>query len=637
MSTAGPVNTVGEGGFRYEDEDTSDSLGVTLSGAVVGGPGEVRIDVDAEGRLGVSFGDIARGFNKDTINFVFSPEVPDELVDRVNEQFESLGDGTISSLGRDIADRVRDATNAGRNILSAAGASGPLSAGGATVGRQLWIGFFGEHIAGEQQVEFSETINSQPIPIPEFPNNPINIYELPPIILNVEARPTGAVQNALSGALGDRPQIQLEIPASAFFRTVSIDDIPCSQMFQNVADRLSEAEELVKDRLNGARPDLSDLQSVRDEITSIAGPNNLRDITLDDILQNNQDRLSRLRNRVENTREIDFSTISNAEDLRDEVEDRLDDVGGDCLDEFRDRLEELSSRLDELRDIRSNLNGLRDRLLDILDVPSVDCLNEYNVGSRVESIRERTRDIQSISDIQDVINEVESLKSDVRSDVPSGPCSDRFMSILDDAESRLRDRDTGLSCSDVSTTLRSSVSSFENSVDNFVDRDVTRRRIDRKNNLISNGRELISDIDREIDGANPCQSQLRSRVRSALSDIQDSASRGSLSCDGRYPDIDDELQQFQSDVISLSQGGVRQSEVMSIVSRGERLIDDIGSEVNSGCREQFLSTVRSAMNRARESTEGPSIRINIPEERIEESQQRIEELQNRIDNIIEIG
>lgn len=612
------------GSFSNSGRDSSSGLGVTLEGEVSGEPGEIDFDFTVSGKLGAGFGDVLSGWNRDSIKLVFSLDRPRRFTSQVNTQINSVKN-LVGVLPSSIPSRASQAIPDDVRNMSA-------------VGLQLRVALFGKTLGGRSPVSASKKIRFSPVKVPVKSSSGMNLSDLGTISVVVEARPSEAIQNALSGMGGARPTITLQVPPDAFIETVDISEFSCEELFEGINDTVSSLD-------SETRSPHSKLQRERDQITD-AAQDLMRAGNLDTIRAvrqastarfNNlsQGRLDQISSIAENA-DASPANLSQLERRITNTENKIADMSmSRCKSNFEGQVQDARQRVDEMknmsREVEENVRAIRSALSGI---GSVNCEEAY------DSIQQEINRLENESPAADGFNmgqdteiksRIRNLKSQIRNRTSSGsPCENRFISRLDQLESNLASGSPGseLDCSNIPKDLRSNVSGLESSVQTFRQRNTERRRANRKNSMLTEGTQLISEIDSRVDGNNPCKGELMNRVNQSLSLAREADTRSgdAVPCSERFEGVGDQVRSFEQRV-SQRRRSATPGDLQELIQNGKQIIEIVNNDLpdDSSCQDELAERVQSAIDRLGRMSHGVRIRSQITER---ERQTNIENIDN---------
>jgi len=192
-------------------------------------------------------------------------------------------------------------------------------------------------------------------------------------------------------------------------------------------------------------------------------------------------------------------------------------------------------------------------------------------------------------------------------------------------------------CEDVSQDLKTAVGDYEEQSNQFLDKSVDERTEERKNTLLSNGEDLRSRINSEVDSANPCKSDLRTRVSNKLNNVRDARTEPRITCDNVPARIKNNVSSFESGVQSfLSRPVSRRTRERrdSLVEEASETLDNINAEIDDDdpCKGRFRNRVNTPLTQL-QNAELRS-RASIPcAELYPDANERLEAFDQRVLNL----
>ena len=634
------------------DHNDSESLSVNVDASTVTRPGYIRLNVETEGKLGVGFGDLATGFNRDTVNLVFTIDIPGEVDDKLRSQISSIK-STVGYLPNQFPSTPRDLVPSDLKNLQ-------------SVGIKLWTGAFGNRLAGQTPVNWSREFNFEPVPVPNMPNDQWDIDDLPPVKIRVEARPREALQNAASGAFNDRPWDTVRIPMSAFVREVDMGQFSCSELFQDTVANIDSVEQDIRPARERLRQEVNDIESIRDQILSSAGGSSggrLKDLRPRDIAQLDGSRLQQFKRRAQQAEPEPIDLSSTRSDLSG-VQREVDRIELEkCRSNLGDRTRQLERWMSDITDMSQTVRGLKEDIIGLTEgVDILPCADVHpEVDSQIQSLRD---DIRSLSfdnpeGIRNTLSDVRGARERVQNRTDSGGgCRYQFESQLDSMESDLKRElqrlgEGGMpempdwmqdgyggetpTCENVSRSIRNQVAGIESEVEQYKSMPARRRRSAERNRILQDGNDTISEIQSRVDSANPCKSELMSRVNQSLSQLESvgSQSEGQAPCSQRYPSAEKQVERFEERVLRM-RGVMTKREFDKVISDSENVISTIQRNVPQGdpCRTELVERVRSASRRVGRLNSTIRTRTVVSKQDRKNTRQSLKDLQSRLDQLV---
>lgn len=565
--------------------DTSEALDVTLEVTLEASGSTIQIDGQVSGKLGIGVRDILSGFDRDTIRVVWRPlagdqEAVNQIQQAVSDQFnqinplvEAIPGGLTSVSSSIMPEKVRDI----QNIASL----------------QLWVGFFGNHVAGETPVSFSHEFSRiRRVRVPVRSSGEF-INELPSIPVTIQAAPTEALQDVASSVLQNRPTVTFDIDPSVFVEEVPLSGFGCGELFPTIDSNLDNVEQTVNPGVRQAQGSLSTLVSVGNDILETMDKEPSLDIG---VIQ-----------QVGSSPTSDGGGGGGAGDLA------LADGGQMPIDtisffNLRDRvsLDTVRSWLSQVKqsptDFTSGtspsvLSSRLDRADSLLeDVGLQRCVDTFT--SRLSTLRDRTSALTSAEDrASNLKSSILDLLERFDVSVEAFPCSEEFSTI---------ERRVNRFTSDVSTLTQPSPSNVRQ--------------------LISRGEELVNQIEANVDRPD-CVDLFTSRVEQSLTRLRRLSERV-VGCEERFPSIDDQVTDFENRVAEADRP------TRSMFREANSLVNRINNQVSPECRDEFANRVRGALNVLQEKTEEREVRVQRDiEEEIRGREEIIQDLMERLEQI----
>lgn len=516
-------------------------------------------------------------------------------------------------------------------------------------------------LGGETEGERTFSIPTIRVPVPEgesLPDIPIDAW--PTLQIDISASVPGAPGSLPVFGPGQKT-IRQKIPPAAFIDEVELSG-DCSVLYQETDSRIDRLRSDVNAQVSGAESAIDNLQEFANEIATEANistgtspealGSRIEDLSTDELRDIGTSRLQSIKTEVEG--------ISTRDNLVTEMRDRFDElqsdinsqVGSDCLPGFMDRLEEIDPNIRELASLASTAVSLKEGLMSALsNVESIDCGTVYSsLDRRLEDL-EDTVGVGSASPtistpvtvdrFQELRSNVNDIRDSIQNQVPSDdPCNTELLSRADNIVGQLQDLSRQeadpLGCGDISGNLRSRAESIQGSIGQWTRQDQIVRRPERKEELLSETSDIISDLEDKVDDNNPCKGRLISRVRNARALIQRTPARpeSAIPCEQRFPDLGERIDQFEDQVLSLS-APVRPEEVQTIANEGQQIIDQVDSQIDrdSDCRQEMPERIRSLVQRVERLTTQVRIQTQVQDESEQRRQELIEQLLGSIDTI----
>lgn len=528
---------------------------------------------------------------------------------------------------------------------------------------------FSEDIGALELLPQSDSfgLEFEPVRVPSVERSPVDDM-LSPVNMTIEIIPTGILRRFVS----QLPSVDIEIPPNAFVEEVDINDFGCENIYSNVESQLSRLEQKTVN-LEQLEEDVSELESIKQEILSSSTVGSLSDINRDSLQGVSREIVTDWRNRAQEVEPDPIpgtGTISSLSSDIDNVDSTIEQMpGGGCKGGFVSREMDVRNDLRRLDTLSDRARELKREILDNLprpgQIPGVPCIErDFNgvsgqqIVSGLDSLESSIDELSRISinattvedfrdNLQGVTSNLESVESDISSIPSENECFGQFMSRLrnlrgelQDQRNRLPDVGIELDCSDVPQFIRNSVAEAETAARSFSNArasSITRRRFNRIKSNIEDARSIVED---RVDEENPCKEQLLGRLDSAESIIGDSfpPERGALSCDSEFPTIDERLTRFEEDVIDLDPP-VDTETFEDMLNRADGIIQQIEDNVDrERCARQFTRRVDGILSRVGDV--GARTRVvtaaELTEEQVDERREAISELENRLGQIEQI-
>lgn len=422
------------------------------------------------------------------------------------------------------------------------------------------------------------------------------------------------------------------------------------------------------------------------------GNTNLDRIDPDDVINNAQDLLDTIRGSIPDRCVGDLEdeindVLRRARSIRDRIgtardlKDRLEELlGGDLpsCEEISDAFSSISSDIDSLesdlpdevrREVeRANRPG---QLPEVIGVASVTVNGEtFSVSGQAGGggflgqfggrARQTAQDAaqqaeQAQRQIRNRLDNLESSVSDLESRVNRASLSQRCeealsgrLNVMDSALQRARPGEAEiperreppepeLTCSDVSSGLRSRVNQFQRQAGQFSGLPQAQRREDRRSRLVSQGESIRSDIQSDVSSDNPCKSELLGRVDAQLSNLRGVGTRlpSQVPCSEKFPTIEGQVDVYVRRTNNLTLPASPQ-DVQRLSRQGADLIQSVQDDVDAGdpCREQFADQIRSALDRLESATTSVRV-VEAGEDFQQEQQEQLSDLRESVQLIVE--
>lgn len=657
--------------------DRSESLDVELTVDLNTQPGEVNINGVVSGRLGLGvIGGISEltGGQRDTIKVLWRPL---EGVEGVQTEINQTLTDTFGEVRSTIGARPPGLPSVPSGIVP-----GPLNSVTEVFSGQLWTGVIGRHRFGETPIEFDRTLTFPQIRVPVVREGDL-VNNLPDIPVVFEARPTEFLQGFIAGAIDDYPRVRFSIPPGTFIEEVPLSDFNCCELYGTMDELVRETRQSIAPAVRTGRTRADRVVNLANDVIS-ASPTQVSSVSIDvprsDILdlqfcgagpegsseaggspggdttsrfitdggELSIDRISvsdltglrpsRIQNWISELRDINPTTFTSEGSARsnlDSLESNLNDVElKRCRNFFGNTIQSLRSGLEEAVALEDRIRSMRSSLLDLLtqaELEILPCSQRFpDIGSDVQSVLSSSR--ETITDPQSLLNRTGNIRGRIRDQVDDPECADEFLSRLDQAESNLQE----VNCAEVTPRVLSNrINNYEEDARSFSQADQQSRTQQRLDNLISEGRDIIDDIE-TTDLPQVCVRRLRSRVRQSMSQIR-SAGAGAVRavpCQDRFPQADRAVRRYERMIRTTTDPN--DEEVRDILQQGERVVDVVRDRVdNRDCAEEFVDRVAEANEELRELTRRVRIRTEVPEQRTEQRQEQILQLQQQLNALVE--
>lgn len=441
----------------------------------------------------------------------------------------------------------------------------------------------------------------------------------------------------------------------------------CSEQYPQVDQAITEAEEQISEQLQVNDDQVLDqLQSIKREILN----------SLEQQLQSEEFRqqysgseIEAMRTAVEDFQiagipdsigitdiSVSSSTIRSAREINTQLSPTpsqlssnlesisLSQVGAACTPEFRERIRQQESRINQLRSNLRLARQIMSNLRSLLEPQAVDCAEEVpnalrnrvsNFETDVEQFinrdpTRRTEDRKSnlVSEGQSILEEVNNI--DIPDECRTG-LVDRVRNSLQNATNA----EIAIDCArEVPNRVRNRVSGFETDVDDFSGRSRRARTQDRKNNLLSEGRSILEELN-NIDVPEECRTNLVDRVQQSISQLENVRSRVP-GCSDRFPDIASRVSSLENEVVNLSRP-VSPQQVQSLMSDAQSISSDIEQNVpsDSNCVNRFTRRIDGVLNRLEQLSATEEVRVAAGEvdERAEQRRQQVQQLRDRFEQL----
>lgn len=355
--------------------------------------------------------------------------------------------------------------------------------------------------------------------------------------------------------------VRLEIPVDYLIDIQIISQDICSLQFPELEEAAKAIQEIVPDRENQFDNIKSSLDEARDKFNGFNGIPSVEQFS------GGARERDRIRSRIQdNINEWDRIEPEVGDELRDAVrtwDTKIDNASGDCLDRFRNMAER---HIDKARDMADEYRTVKEMADRAKTLPGVDELD----GSRMDDAVDRARD------------------------------------ALEEIPRRLRTR----------------LANFRAAVEEFSSTNFNRRNRDRRNELIREGEDLVSDI-RQLEAGRPGRAEALGQARAALNQLRrvNAPSGSQVPCGDLYPDVESAMENLEGYVENLNRD-VREEDLNTIENLEESVVNRIEAIDDSKCEGRYVRRLRKE-NRRVDVLTSP---IRVREEVMNESRDRRQEL-----------
>lgn len=508
---------------------------------------------------------------------------------------------------------------------------------------------FSETISGGEVLPVSFTfgpIEFPPTPVPDTGNFTEN---LPTVTLTVEDVATGF----FSSLTADLPSVDLELPPEAFVTPTNVRSAGCGELFPDIQTELDRIQQRMAN-VDQIEEDLNELLDIGSSVLNNANESRLSEVSPSDISGVGRERVDEWRQTVNQADPSPISgfasiggLLSDARSLQNRVENL--DVPR-CRSQFQssvnslvDRLEGLNEQADQLREqkrlLSSILGNVTAQIPDCVDqtfdsVRGGRDIQGSTIQHRIDTLSSQDPSEISIDTVEGLISDIQSIPTDT-----PGNCRQVFISQARDLRSRVLQASQQLpdiGCGDVPRFVRNSVASAQQGARQFTRaRPVSRTqgRFQRILEEIEDSRDLVQD---EVADDNPCKDQLLGRLDQAESNLRGAGvAEGAVSCDAKYPSIDDRITAFEEDAIAIDPPVDAESFEL-FASRADNIISNIEGNIpesDERCRRQFVRRTEGALDRIADVGARTRVVTDLTSEQIQRRQEVIDELRSRVGDI----
>lgn len=355
--------------------------------------------------------------------------------------------------------------------------------------------------------------------------------------------------------------INLEIPLDYLMDIQIISKDICSLQFPDLEEAAKTIEETVRDREGDFDNVRTRLEDAREQLNGFNG------VPSAEQFSGGESQRDRVLSRVQDTvNEWNRMEPEIGQDLRDAVrtwDTKIDNVGGECLDMFRSMAEPHIDRAREMANNYSSVNTMASRAESL---PGIDELD----GSRAGDVAD---------DVQDALEEIPGR-------------------------------------------IRTRLSNFQAAVEEFANTNFNRRSRERRDNLINEGEELISDI-RQLEAGRPGRAEALGQARASVSRLRrlNAPSTGQVPCGDLHPGVESAMENLEGYVENLDRD-VTEEDLNTVEDLEESVISRIQAIDDSKCEGRYARRLRKE-NRRVDVLTSP---IRVREEVMNESRDRRQEL-----------
>lgn len=624
------LSSTGGSGFGstnviYSESKTRSNNGVTLSVTAEGAPGELAISVDLSGKVGARFRDFTGSSSTDTVDVRFVPDTDWSATDEIRQQARTARALVSQTPQRAFSPAETVVPSRLETIRSE--------------GVPLFAGVFGQKVAGQQDPpEFSRTVSFSPVKLPtaEQPSSfstrslfgerlsvsgvreELDIDSLPEIPIRVEVVPKELVQRSL----GQFPSVSLSVPADVIVTEFNLSDVGCSELYPGVDREIDN----VSSEVDAA---LSDLRALSDSssLGSRLGVRDISSLTREDIIPSGFGSLK------DDARSLVTGSIGSEVKLPE------------CAESFADRVDNIESKLDQADSLIESILGNIEA-----EVPeALDCVTEHpEVDSLLSDLESTVQNSTDVSEFRfsQLQSELEAASQTFRSRVDSGsPCFDEFRNRIDDIRSRLQalNSDNDLDCTDVSSSVRRSVSGFEQQASSVISRPRSQLDRDRAQRLLQSGQELRNRVRSTVSDANPCQSQLIQRIETKEDNIRSRLEATAivnrnadeiLPCSEKHPGASQAVEAFIQTTLDL-EPPVTPAEFQELSNQADEIETQVKQNISAGdrCRERFLGRLNTSIGRIERLRSTVRIEAGGSDKVDEETDELVTRLTEQLENL----
>lgn len=260
------------------------------------------------------------------------------------------------------------------------------------------------------------------------------------------------------------------------------------------------------------------------------------------------------------------------------------------------------------------------------------CLDEYpTINERIEEFEERARNADP-KEALDLVDDVGSYRSEIRTRVEDDPCLNEFRSRLDSARSRLRSIVSELDCADVSGDIKARRDDLDGRISSLREiSPLNRERKDRED-IIREAESLMNDVEEEVADENPCKDQIKAQVENIMSEIDRIRifEEEDFECASRYPDANSLLEDYETRTEDIT-SSIEEEEFRELMDFEGDVQNAIEQVEDGPCRREFLRRLEN-VDRLVNRVVSPA---RVAQETISEAESRRQDLISQINTQVE--
>lgn len=355
--------------------------------------------------------------------------------------------------------------------------------------------------------------------------------------------------------------VSMEIPLDALVNIRVIDSNICSLRHPDLEEAAKTIQEVTRDRGSQFDTVRSTIDETYEEFNGFDSFPELGDF------RGGESRLNTFRSRLENA-------VSSWERMEPEIGDGL----RDALDTYERNISSADGECEEM--FRNMTDG------------------------RLEKAREMAEEYPRMKNLAGNGRDLLGMEPPDRSGV-----GDTIDGVRDDLDK-------------ISNRIQTRVSNFRAAVEEFASTNFNRRNRERRNELINEGEELLSDI-RSLKVGRPGRAEALGQVRASLNQLRriNAPSQGQVPCGDLHPDVDSAMENLEGFVENLDRD-VGEEDLNTVENLEESVVERIEAMDDSRCEGRYIRRLRKE-NRRVDVLTSP---IRVREEVMNQSRDRRQEL-----------